>query len=132
MAGTPLPLHFVKGPAVRVIGAAETDGVSFAHIDMHGPTAGRTFWPFLALQQIGALQAELPTANLTEVALLAARGFPVPVDGIRLAARAEDSVYQFALRLSVPFRPAPSDAHVYLGYRLHLAIDIFKGKGVVL
>jgi hypothetical protein len=127
MAGTPLPLHFVKGPAVRVIGAAETDGAPFAHIDVHGPTAGRTVWPFLVLQQIGTLQAELPTANLTEVPLLAAPGFPIPVDGIRPAARAEDSVDQFALRLSVPFRQVPSDADVYLGYRLHLAFDTFQG-----
>ena len=135
-----LPLHFQERSATRVLGATETDRAPVAHVNVHGFSAGRTGRPLRDSQAIRALEAELPTADLAEVSFLASCGFSVPVDGIRPAARAIDSVDQFALRLSGPvrsrphrqFRLVPPDADVCLGYRLHLAFDALKHKGVVL
>jgi hypothetical protein len=74
---------------------------------MHRLSAGRTGWPPLLAESAGPFQAELPVADLADVPFLAVRCFPVPVDGIGSAARAEDPVDQFTLHLFVPARSRP-------------------------
>jgi hypothetical protein len=135
-----LPIHFQERSATRVVGATETDHAPVAHVDVHGFSAGRTGRPLWDSQAIRSLEAELSTADLAEVSLLAGRRLSVAVDGVSLATRAEDSVDQFAFRLSGPvrwwphcrYRLVPPDADVCLGCRLHTAFDVLKCEGVVL
>jgi len=97
----------MKRSAERVIGATEAGRHPVVHVDMHRLSAGRTGRPPLLAEATGPFQAELPAADLADVSFLAVRGFPVPVDGIGSAARAEDPVDQFTLHLFVPVRSRP-------------------------
>jgi hypothetical protein len=96
---------FEEGAAVRIIGAAEADKAPGAHIDVHGFPARRTGWALRGFQLAGALQAELPMADLAQIPFQAAGRLPVAIDGIRPAARAKNSGNQFPLCLSVSGRP---------------------------
>jgi hypothetical protein len=55
---------FQIGPAVRIIGTAETNALARSLVDVHGFAATGAGRPFGYVRMAGALEAELPMANL--------------------------------------------------------------------
>jgi hypothetical protein len=55
---------------VRIIGAAEADGLAVAHVDMHGFLANRAGRPLAGVQPAKVLQYELPATDLAQVSFL--------------------------------------------------------------